>query len=109
MPGGSPDIEDAEKVMCASKFPVYVKVEEGKQYYYCTCGRSKNQPWCDGSHSGTKFQPMAWTAPKTGSVRFCRCKSTKTPPLCDYSHVGLMSSCCSGVSVQTGGLYVPKH
>eukprot|EP00918_Siedleckia_nematoides_P043794 GHVU01095713.1.p2 GENE.GHVU01095713.1~~GHVU01095713.1.p2 ORF type:complete len:129 (-),score=23.92 GHVU01095713.1:335-676(-) len=105
--GGVPaDIEDANKVMCAGKMPKFPKVEAGKTYYYCTCGRSKTNPWCDGSHAGTSFQPLPYTAEKTGSIKVCMCKSTKTAPICDNSHVKLLlPGCCGGVSVKTGALY----
>mmetsp|Transcript_21420 Transcript_21420/g.33517 ORF Transcript_21420/g.33517 Transcript_21420/m.33517 type:complete len:109 (-) Transcript_21420:398-724(-) len=102
----TPDVEDAEKVMCAGKTPTFApKLEAGKTYYWCTCGRSKNQPMCDGSHQATKFQPMAWTADKNGSAKWCRCKATKTPPFCDNSHFRLWSPCCGGPSVKVGELY----
>lgn len=72
--------------VCAQKAPYSVEVEEGKTYYWCTCGRSKTQPFCDGSHSGTGFAPLAYTAEKTGTAYFCGCKATQMPPLCDGSH-----------------------
>jgi len=70
----------------ASKTPFAVEVESGKTYYWCSCGRSQSQPFCDGSHKGTGFAPLAWTAEKSGTVYFCGCKHTQTPPLCDGSH-----------------------
>lgn len=66
--------------------PYPVDVEEGKTYYWCSCGKSKKQPFCDGSHAGTDFQPVAYTADKTGTAYFCGCKATRNPPLCDGSH-----------------------
>lgn len=68
------------------KSPYEEDVEEGKTYYWCTCGRSKNQPYCDGSHEGTDFQPVAFTAEKTEKVYLCGCKKTANPPFCDGSH-----------------------
>lgn len=59
--------------MC-SKTPYAVDVEEGTTYYWCACGRSKNQPFCDGSHEGTDFQPVAFTAEKSEKVYLCGCK-----------------------------------
>ncbi len=91
--------------MCASKFPIWPKVKAGETYYYCTCGRSTNQPWCDGKHTGTTFKPLAWKAEKDGAPKMCQCKSTRTPPLCDNTHMKLVCSCCSGVSVKKGELY----
>ncbi|HEB77559.1 MAG TPA: CDGSH iron-sulfur domain-containing protein [Methylothermaceae bacterium] len=70
----------------ASRTPFAVEVEAGKTYYWCSCGRSQSQPFCDGSHKGTGFAPLAWTAEKSGTVYFCGCKHTKSPPLCDGSH-----------------------
>ena len=68
------------------KTPYAVDVEEGKTYYWCACGRSNNQPFCDGSHEGTDFEPNAFTAEKTEKVYLCGCKKTATPPFCDGSH-----------------------
>lgn len=70
----------------AQKSPYAVKVEKGKEYYWCACGRSKNQPFCDGSHKGTEFTPVAFTADETKEVHLCGCKHTKTAPFCDGSH-----------------------
>lgn len=67
-------------------WPYATEVEEGKTYYYCACGRSKTQPFCDGSHQGTDITPIAYTAEKTESVYFCACRESKSPPFCDGSH-----------------------
>ena len=69
----------------AQDFPYEAEVEEGKAYTWCACGRSANQPFCDGSHSGTAFTPVADTAEKTATVFFCGCKKTQSQPLCDGS------------------------
>jgi len=66
--------------------PYAVEVEEGKTYYWCSCGKSKNQPFCDGSHEGTDFQPTAFTAEKTETAYLCGCKKTKNQPFCDGTH-----------------------
>ncbi|MDH5601758.1 MAG: CDGSH iron-sulfur domain-containing protein [Gammaproteobacteria bacterium] len=66
--------------------PYVVEVEEGKSYYWCSCGRSKSQPFCDGSHKGTDFQPVEFTAEKNETVYFCGCKKTGNVPFCDGSH-----------------------
>jgi CDGSH-type Zn-finger protein len=63
-----------------------IEVEEGKTYYWCACGLSKNQPFCDGSHKGTDISPVAYKAEATGKAFFCGCKNTKKEPLCDGSH-----------------------
>ena len=70
----------------AQKGPYPVEVEEGKTYFWCRCGRSARQPFCDGSHKVTDLTPLKYTAAKTGKVFFCGCKSTAKPPLCDGSH-----------------------
>jgi len=73
----------------AQKSPYPVDVEAGKKYFWCACGRSKNQPFCDGSHKGTGLAPMAYEATQSKKVYFCGCKSTKNRPLCDGSHNAL--------------------
>lgn len=66
--------------------PAPVEVEEGKDYYWCSCGQSSKQPFCDGSHKGSEFTPVKYTAEKDGRVFFCNCKKTDAAPLCDGSH-----------------------
>ena len=63
-----------------------VEVEAGKTYYWCSCGESKGQPFCDGSHKGTEFTPRKYTAEESRKVFFCACKQTKNPPFCDGTH-----------------------
>jgi CDGSH iron-sulfur domain-containing protein 3 len=70
----------------AQKSPYGVQVEAGQKYFWCACGRSKTQPFCDGSHKGTGLTPVAYTAPKTEKAWFCGCKATGSVPLCDGSH-----------------------
>lgn len=67
--------------------PYMVEVEEGKRYFWCSCGKSQNQPFCDGSHAGTSFTPVAFKAEKSGTVTFCGCKKTDDQPFCDGSHL----------------------
>lgn len=76
----------SEKAEVAQKAPYAVDVESGKTYYWCTCGRSNGQPFCDGSHQGTDFVPAAFTADKTETVHLCGCKQTKAHPFCDGTH-----------------------
>lgn len=78
---------DAPRV--AASAPIGVDVEAGKTYFWCACGQSKSQPFCDGSHKGSIFSPMKWAAPETKKVFFCACKQTKGAPLCDGSHKAL--------------------
>ena len=61
----------SEEATIAQKAPYQTEVEEGKTYYWCACGLSKKQPYCDGSHKDTSFQPLPFTADKTGSVYLC--------------------------------------
>ena len=70
----------------AQKSPIPVEVEVGKSYFWCVCGRSAKQPFCDGAHQGTDFTPMKWTAEETRRVFFCACKQTDDQPFCDGSH-----------------------
>jgi CDGSH iron-sulfur domain-containing protein 3 len=73
----------------AQKAPFPVAVEAGKTYYWCSCGQSKGQPFCDGSHKGSGFAPKPYTAENDGTVYFCGCKHTGKGTLCDGSHSGL--------------------
>ena len=70
----------------AQKSPYPVEVEEGKTYFWCACGRSKTQPFCDGSHKETSFSPVKYTAEATKKAFFCGCKHSANAPLCDGSH-----------------------
>ena len=71
------------------KAPYAVDVTEGETYYWCACGRSNKQPFCDGSHKGSDFTPVAFTAEKSEKVYFCGCKKTANAPLCDGTHNSL--------------------
>lgn len=68
------------------KTPFEVSLEAGKSYYWCACGKSANQPFCDSSHKGSSFVPLKFTAKATESVKLCGCKKTANPPYCDGSH-----------------------
>ena len=71
----------------ASDTPYQVAVEAGKDYWWCACGQSKNQPFCDGSHTAAaEFTPMKYTATESTSVYFCGCKGSGHAPLCDGTH-----------------------
>lgn len=78
-----------DKPEIAGTAPIPVDVKEGVTYYWCACGRSGTQPFCDGSHEGTSFSPLAFTAEKDDTVYLCACKQTNNPPFCDGSHTKL--------------------
>jgi len=72
----------------AHLFPIIIEVEQGNSYQWCSCGTSKNQPFCDKDDCGDKS--ILFVANVTEEVVFCQCKQTKRPPLCDGSHAKLM-------------------
>lgn len=74
------------KPVRASEKPYATDVESGKSYYWCACGESKRQPYCDGSHKGTEFAPIKYDAAESKKVFFCGCKQTASQPMCDGSH-----------------------
>ena len=75
---------DLPKVAQTAPYPV--EVTAGKSYFWCACGLSANQPFCDGSHKDTGLSPMKYTADGDKKVFFCGCKATDKTPLCDGSH-----------------------
>ncbi len=75
-----------DKAHIAQKAPYAVDVEAGKDYWWCACGKSASQPFCDGSHKGGPFSPTKFTATETGKVYFCGCKHSANGALCDGSH-----------------------
>lgn len=79
----------AEQPLVAQKAPYQAKVKAGRTYYWCSCGRSANQPLCDGSHSGTDLEPLGWKCEEDGEVWFCGCKQTAEAPFCDGTHAQL--------------------
>lgn len=70
----------------AADGPFAVEVEQGETYFWCACGRSATQPFCDGSHKVTEFRPIKYEATESGTVYFCGCKGSGHKPLCDGSH-----------------------
>ena len=70
------------------KAPYAVTLQSGT-YWWCSCGRSANQPFCDGSHKGSSFRPVKVEVAEEKKVYLCGCKHTKTPPFCDGTHKGL--------------------
>ncbi len=75
-----------DKTIIVAKSPIEVDLVEGKDYWFCTCGKSDKQPFCDGSHKGSKFKSHKFTAQKTGKAWLCQCKHSDNIPFCDGSH-----------------------
>lgn len=75
-----------EKPVIYSNNSIKVEVIEGKKYFWCSCGKSTSQPFCDGSHAGTEFKPIEYVAQKTSTVGFCGCKLSMKGPICDGTH-----------------------
>src|SRR5687767_3115102 len=87
-------MSDVVDCVVARRKPYYQELKAGRTYYWCACGRSRSQPFCDGSHKGTPFTPVAYTATQDGEeVLFCACKHSRTPPFCDGSHNNLSATC----------------
>jgi CDGSH-type Zn-finger protein len=80
------DAAPAQQPVVAQKAPYGVDVVAGKTYWWCVCGRSAKQPFCDGSHKVTSLVPLSYTPTQSGKLWFCGCKGTGTAPLCDGSH-----------------------
>ncbi len=73
------------KPKCPQNAPYGVELEN-KSYYWCSCGESKNQPFCDGSHKGSEFAPVKFETEESKKYYLCGCKQTSTPPYCDGTH-----------------------
>lgn len=76
------------KATIAAKVPSVMELEPGT-YYWCACGKSANQPFCDGSHKGCGFEPKELVVTEKRKVALCQCKHTSTPPFCDGCHKNL--------------------
>ena len=70
----------------AGESAIVVEVEKNKSYFWCSCGLSSKQPFCDGSHKNTEFNPVKFIADETKKMFFCTCKQTNNQPFCDGSH-----------------------
>lgn len=77
-----------DKPTIAQKWPYAVELEAG-DYWWCACGKSANQPFCDGSHKGGAFTPTKFTLQEKGKVWLCGCKHTANQPFCDGTHQSL--------------------
>jgi CDGSH-type Zn-finger protein len=86
---GSGEMAEMTDPQIAQKAPFKVDVEAGKSYFWCACGRSQKQPFCDGSHKGTGFSPIKFDATAAKAVFFCGCKHSQKAPLCDGTHANL--------------------
>lgn len=95
-----------DKPVVAANSPAKVELDKGQEYYFCVCGRSANQPFCDGSHAGTGFKPKSFTADEEGEAYLCRCKHTANAPYCDGSHkqfsAGQVGKPGPGIAVSSG-------
>ena len=69
--------------------PEVLELEPGRTYHWCRCGRSKDQPWCDGSHQGTGIEPIEVTVETHKNYALCKCKKTAESPFCDGTHSSL--------------------
>jgi len=78
-------MSEDEKPVIAGLRSIKLHMKPGT-YWWCACGRSKNQPFCDGSHKVTSFRPLKVEIKTEGLVKWCTCKRTETPPFCDHSH-----------------------
>jgi CDGSH iron-sulfur domain-containing protein 3 len=76
----------SDEAVVVQKGPYQVVLEAGKAYFWCSCGRSAKQPYCDGSHKGTSFLPIRYVAESGGMVNLCGCKATDDKPFCDGTH-----------------------
>lgn len=78
--------DESSKPVMAARSPFPIEVEAGKSYWWCACGRSASQPFCDGSHKGSEMRPIKYDATESKKVWFCGCKQTASPGLCDGTH-----------------------
>jgi CDGSH-type Zn-finger protein len=76
----------SDEPVIAQKGPYQVALEAGKAYFWCSCGKSAKQPFCDGSHKGTTLSPQKVTVDKSGTYNLCGCKATDDKPFCDGAH-----------------------
>jgi CDGSH-type Zn-finger protein len=76
------------KPVVADTKPIVLTLEPGT-YYWCSCGQSQNQPYCDGSHQGSDFTPLAFELKESQKVALCNCKYTQNSPFCDGGHAQL--------------------
>lgn len=80
------------KPVIADNKPIKVSLSKGQEYHFCTCGKSKSQPFCDGSHIGTSFTPKVIVSEEGGDAYLCACKHSSNIPFCDGTHQKFSSS-----------------
>jgi len=97
------------KPTIADSKPIPVNLEKGEEYYWCACGRSQNQPFCDGSHRGTDFTPVGFKAEESAEAWLCMCKHTANPPYCDGTHAKLPADRNTSPEVQAGMEPTPEE
>lgn len=85
---GSEIAKDFKRTSSKTLEPIEVELQPGV-HLWCQCGFSKNQPFCDGSHHGTKHKPVSFEVKKNQKLKLCNCKQSKTSPFCDDSHLKL--------------------
>ena len=78
-----------EKAKIAGKTPQMAQLEKEKKYAWCACGKSVNDPWCNGAHKGSGFSPKTFQEEESKTAALCMCKQTKNPPYCDGAHKSL--------------------
>lgn len=98
------------KPIIADNKPHAINLKSEEEYFFCTCGRAKKQPFCDGSHVGTSFSPKAFVAERDGEAWLCYCKQTKNQPYCDGTHKAFTSEQIGreGPSIEIGEAMMPE-
>jgi len=81
-------VRTMNEIPIPQKTPAVLELAPGS-YWWCRCGRSKNQPYCDGSHQGTGLTPLEFKIDQAKRVALCQCKRTGRAPFCDGSHAKL--------------------
>jgi CDGSH-type Zn-finger protein len=80
--------EESDEPIIASKSPTVLDLKAG-EYWWCSCGKSSKQPFCDGSHQGTSFLPQKIEIKEDSKVALCNCKHSQNGAFCDGAHAGL--------------------
>jgi len=78
-------MSDDDQPVIASRQPTVLKLQPG-EYWWCSCGKSVNQPLCDGSHKGSKFAPQKVELTEEKNIALCNCKQSENGAFCDGTH-----------------------